>query len=118
MPFRVPAAKASIKQNLFEFTIPGSKKVYSLPLMQYISADFSERLAVLASRVKSAEQHEDKDAMPLAMAESTSLQREIVEHYCPGLYERLSNDQIGALMDAWRQESSVGLGESSPSAKS
>lgn len=118
MPFKVPAAKASVKQNLFEFTIPGSKKVYSLPLMQYISADFSERLTALASTVKTAEQNGDKSAVPQAMAASASLQREIIEHYCPGLYERLSNDQIGALTDAWRQESSVGLGESSPSAKS
>lgn len=120
MTFEVPAAKASFKQNRFEFTIPGDKKTYSLPKMQYISAEFSQRFAELApalrdlagTRLTGAEQD------PETVRAISELQHDLFEHYVPGIYAKLSADQIGALADAWREESTVGLGESQESAQS
>lgn len=123
MPFEVPAAKASIKQNLFEFTVPGSRKVWSMPKVQYISASFSQRLASMGPTMKKVAQAQADGQAPddegiAAIAGMSELQREIFEHYCPGIYDILSNDQVGELATAWRKESSVGLGESSTSPES
>ena len=117
MTFEVPVAKASIKQNLFEFTIPGDRKTYRLPLMQYLQASFADRMNSLAATIKAA-QTSSGTPDPEAIAASSNLQREIFEHYVPGLYDKLAADQVGALADAWREASTVGLGESSASAES
>ena len=118
MTFEVPAAKASFKQNRFEFTIPGDKKTYSLPKMQHISADFADRMNALAPKIAQARENGENAANPEVLALSSNLQREIFEHYVPGLYDKLAADQVGALADAWREASTVGLGESSASAES
>lgn len=115
MVFEVPASKASIKQNQFEFKLPGSKKVYSIPKMQYISSDLRERMQRCGSHLKSViDSGGEPD--PEAMAEMGTIQRELFETYVPDLYEKVSDDQIEAIQEAWQKASEITLGESSPSA--
>ena len=52
---------------------------------------------------------------PEQAQEMAAVQREIFEHYIPGLYERLDGEQIQELAQAWGKASSVTLGESSAS---
>ena len=118
MPFAVPESKASIDQNVFTFTIPGDRKTYRLPLMQYLSADFADRMNALAPKIAQARETGENAANPEVLALSSRLQREIFERHVPGLYGKLTADQVGALADAWREASTVGLGESSASAES
>lgn len=117
MTFAVPASKASIDQNVFTFTIPGDRKTYRMPLMQHIKASFADRMNSLAATIKASPTSKGTPD-PEALAAASSLQREIFEHYVPGLYDKLAADQVGALADAWREASTVGLGESSASAES
>src|SRR3954471_7210778 len=47
MVYQVPKSKKSLKQNKFEFTIAGDPdegRVYSLPLLKYISPALARRL--------------------------------------------------------------------------
>ena len=115
MPFEVPKSKASIKQNVFEFTIPGSKKVYSLPLMQYIGADLAADMSKIAPSVKEMADAGEND--PEVVAALSEWQRSLFERYAPGIYKQLSTDQIGALAHEWREASTVGVGESQPPAE-
>lgn len=116
MVFQVPESRASIKQNVFEFKVPGSKKQWALPKMQYLNADQSERLTTLSARAKAQREAGVKDVE--LSAEIAHLQREVVEATCPGLYALLDGEQMSALMQAWQEASTVSLGESSPSAQS
>ena len=115
MPFEVPASKASIKQNIFEFTIPGSKKVYSLPLLQYLNADLATEMAVISPKLQAMQETGGKD--PEVIAAVSSWQRKVFESYAPGVYAKLTSDQISALAAAWREASSVSMGESQSSAE-
>lgn len=115
MVFKVPESKASIKQNQFEFTLPGGKKVYSLPKMQYISSDLRERMQSVGSALK-ADVDAGREPSPEAAAEMGRLQRELFEKYAPELYKKVSDDQLEAIQEAWQEASNITLGESSPSA--
>lgn len=120
MVFQVPKSKASFKQNVFEFQIDGNDKVWSIPLVRYLNADLMTRMQAITGPLKkvieSGGSPSDEEASMLA-----NVQREIVEHYCPGLYRLADLDQIAAILQAWRDASNpngadVDLGESSPSA--
>ncbi|SPT53801.1 Uncharacterised protein [Actinomyces bovis] len=118
MTFQVPASKASIKQNLFEFTLPQDDKIYALPKMQFLDADLSADLTALTPRIKAAQDGEGISSDPELLAEIASLQRQMLERYVPGIYARMSGDQVAALVEAWQEASSVTLGEFSSSAGS
>ncbi|KKI16371.1 MULTISPECIES: hypothetical protein [unclassified Leucobacter] len=115
MVFEVPASKASIKQNQFQFKLPDSKKTYTLPKMQYISSDIRERMqrtsVTLKAAIDAGVEPDPADAL-----EASKIQRELFERYAPGLYELVTDDQIRAIQEAWQEASSIELGESSPSA--
>lgn len=118
MTFQVPASKASIKQNLFEFTLPDDDKVYALPKMQYLDADLSADLTVLTPRIKDAQEGDGLGSDPALLADIASLQRRMIERYAPGVYGRMSGDQVASLVNAWQEASSVTVGESSTPAGS
>ena len=114
MVYAVPPSKASVKQNRFEFTVPGSKKTHSVPKVQYIKPAFLKRLRDLTADVPAGE--EPPDAVKMALFDA---QLEMFEHYVPGFGELFDDsDQIGALMAAWQAESNISLGESSASSAS
>lgn len=97
MVFEVPKSQASIGQNQFEFTLPGSKKKYSIPLAKYL-----------------------KPSLAIEMAQNIPLSTKIIlDHYAPGSFDLFdSADQTEAFAAAWREASGIGLGESSASSNS
>ncbi len=99
MVYQVPASKASIKQNRFEFSLPGSKKVYSVPKLQFV-----------------------KPSLALSFGEMTEVQvaNALFTEYLPEAFPLLEDSsQLQALMEAWQAESEgVGVGESEASAAS
>lgn len=117
MVFEIPASKASIKQNLFQFKIPGEKKDRELPLQQHITADLRARLGEVAAVVLK-HQKAETDPEPLELVALQRIQREVLEHYHPDLYQLLDSEQVNALTQAWGAASKASLGESSASAGS
>lgn len=125
MTFQVPAPKASYKQNRFEFTlpdfddegdaVPGTEVTYSVPKMQYINSDIRQRMLDVSMPLKRMID-EGKQPEPEQAAEVTRIQRELFEKYAPGVYARVSDDQLNALLQAWQEASSISVGESSASA--
>jgi len=117
MVYEIPASKASIKQNVFEFKVPGERKPRSMPKQQYLNGDLRARLAgvVVTIRRHQADGTEPGEENLLAIQD---LQREVLEHYNPDLYKLLDTDQITDLLKAWGEASSIDLGESSASADS
>lgn len=93
MAFQVPKAKASIKQNQFEFVMPDEPdKTLVLPLLKYIKPTLIESL----------DQGEKLDVV-----------RGLLDAYHPGLFARFDDfEQVGALYDAWAEESGISAGES------
>lgn len=114
MVYAVPPSKASVKQNRFEFTMPGSKKVHSVPRVEFIRPAFLRDLSALTADVPDGQEPSDRVKMALYQT-----QLAIFEHYVPGFTEMFDDsEQIGTLMAAWQAESSISLGESSASAGS
>lgn len=97
MVYEVPKSQASIGQNRFEFTVPGSKKTFSIPLAKFI-----------------------KPALAVVMAERPHVAtKAVLDHYAPGAFDLFEgNDQIDDWAKAWREASGIGLGESSASSNS
>ena len=125
MVFQVPASKASIKQNQFEFELPieeideqgkkkKSKRRFSVPKMQYINSDLRERMQRASLPLQNAQEGDEIDAA--VQIELSAIQRELFEKYAPGIYGLVTDDQILAIQQAWQEASSITTGESSPSA--
>jgi hypothetical protein len=99
MVYQVPTSQASIKQNRFEFSLPGSKKVYSVPKLQFV-----------------------KPSLALSFGEMSEVQvaNALFTEYLPEAFPLLEDSsQLQALMEAWQAESEgVGVGESGASAAS
>ena len=97
--FQVPASKASIKQNQFEFKLPGDRKTYTIPKMQFLKPNLIDELDPEKPK--------------------TDVVKSILEHYHPGLWESFDElSQATAFFEAWAQSSGVDLGESSASTDS
>ena len=98
MVYQVPSSQASIKQNRFEFSLPGSKKVYSVPKLQFV-----------------------KPAIALQFSDLTEVQiaNLLFNEYLPEVFPQLEDaTQLEALLNAWKEESGIGAGESGASADS
>ena len=114
MVYQVPPSKASIKQNRFEFQAPGSKKVHSVPRVQYIRPAFLRQIEALTDGIEPGKEPPPDVAMALYRAQVA-----LFEHYIPGFVDLFDDsEQIGELLAAWQAESSISLGESSASADS
>lgn len=99
MVFEVPKSKASIKQNRFEFKLPGGAKVYSLPLAKYLKPALAMRM--------------DKD--------QTEAMFLLFESYYPGeqIFDKFEDgEQFEAFINAWNEASGIDMGESSASSDS
>ena len=126
--------KPSFKQNVFEFQLSGSKKTFSIPLRQYISADLAERLekaatsaAPMIKKIQLAKDYakesgEDPvlpdDFNPEMLSNLSQLQRELFEQYAPGSYAAGTKGEIQEVMQEWGRVSNIELGESSASSSS
>ena len=98
MVYEVPKGKASVKQNRFEFRMPGKTKVYSVPKLQYLKPSLALKLDGLS----------EIDAARLLFAE-----------YLPEAFDQFEDgEQLQDFMAAWTDASGVGLGESGASPES
>lgn len=98
MPYAVPPSKKSLKQNRFEFTLPGSKKIHSVPLLQFIRPAFIRDYAQL---------------------DANEFMVKFIDAELPGVLDELDDaEQLGGLFDAWSQASGITLGESEASPSS
>lgn len=115
MTFTVPASKASLKQNRFEFTFASSpRKKHSVPKMQYLAPRFARRLKALMAEVTDPENMTREQALAI-----DDLAVEVFDHYVPGFLDLCEDDeQVQAIIGAWSDASSVSLGESSASSVS
>lgn len=111
MVYEVPASKASLKQNLFEFKVPGEKKTRSLPLLQYTPLGYRNKLGALARPIQAA-QKAGKDPAVEDLQALGALQLAMLEQYSPGLTDVMDDEQMGALLKAWQAASTVSMGES------
>jgi hypothetical protein len=111
MTFEVPASKASLKQNQFEFKVPGERKARTLPLLKFLPiglrGKLSEAAKPLAAAQEAGRQPEQADLEKLG-----GLQLELLEKYSPGVSDALDSDQLGSLLVAWQEASGITVGES------
>lgn len=96
MAFQVPPSKKSIRQNRFEFEVDG--RTYSMPLLKFLP-------------VASAEEFEREHNVAGVLAAVDSEEAKAV-------LRAMDGEQIAALIDAWQEESGVGVGESVASSES
>jgi hypothetical protein len=98
MPYEVPPSKKSLKQNRFEFVLPGSKKVHSVPLLQYIRPAFIRDYAEL---------------------DANEFMVKFIDAELPGVLDQLDDaEQLEALFAAWTDASGISMGESEASPSS
>lgn len=99
MAFAVPASKASIKQNRFEFTLPSDRTTkYSMPKLQYLKPSVLNLL-------------DGKEKNEIIVG--------LLEEYAPGVIDQLESlEQLTALYEAWAEASGISVGESSASTDS
>jgi len=121
MTFEVPRSKASLKQNQFEFTLPGSKKKYQLPLLQFVSNGLRDPLVKTIAEVSEyvdAETGRPRPDMPKSLGVAISdLTQQIFDKHAPGVWEQLDQVQMQALIAEWNRQSSTSVGKSLPSAE-
>lgn len=105
MSFAVPAPKSSTDAAArFEFTLPGSKKKWRVPLFGFMPVSEAEKVAAAMATKKLAPVVDvlfGAKGEPLADA-----------------IHDLTPDQINALVTAWSVESGLTLGESKASSNS
>lgn len=98
MVYEVPKGKSSLKQNRFEFKMPGRAKVYSVPLLQYMKPSLALKLDGL-SEVEAA--------------------RVLFAEYLPEAFDQFEDgEQLQDFMAAWTEKSGVSPGESEASPES
>lgn len=98
MPYEVPQSKKSLKQNQFEFKLPGDRKTYSVPLLQYIRPAFIRDYAEL---------------------DANEFMVKFIDAELPGVLDKLEDsEQLEALMNAWSAASGITPGESEASPNS
>ncbi|AYN56884.1 tail assembly chaperone [Arthrobacter phage Andrew] len=117
MTFEVPASKASIKQNQFEFKVPGERKARSLPLLKFVPLGLRSRLAEAAKPIQAA-QAAGQDPALEDLQVLGSIQLELLNKYSPGLVDLVDDDQLGAILAAWQEASKITVGESRASVSS
>lgn len=98
MVYEVPKSKASLKQNRFEFKLPGSAKVYDVPLLKFLKPSIALKLSELSE---------------------LEIAKQILDVYLPEATEKFDDaDQLAAFMQAWTEASGITPGESVASATS
>jgi hypothetical protein len=106
MVYQVKQSAAKQKKNRFEFQMPGSKKLYSVPLLQYIPP----RLVIDLQKVDDSKPDTVIDFIQ-KLFKAVSPKEDIL-----ALFD--DEDQFTDWFVAWQEASTVQLGESSASAAS
>jgi hypothetical protein len=95
MTFEVPASKASIEQDVFKFSIPGHKTMFSVKRLKFLSVGQRESIGDDTATI-----------LDLFGAKGTK-QGDAVRS--------LDEEQFDALSKAWQDDSKITLGESEAS---
>ncbi len=103
------------KKGKFKFRLDGESQIWTLPYLQHLDRKHLAKLRWAALQVVDKKGRQKKNISPHTVIKIAQLQREILECYCPGLYDSLSDEELKFLMEAWNEASSAKLGESSPS---
>jgi hypothetical protein len=111
MVFEVPASRASLKQNIFEFKVPGEKKTRSLPLLKFTPIGYRDKLARYADPIRAA-QDAGQDPEVEDLRKLGALQLDMLERYSPGITDVMDDEQLAALLKAWQEASRITVGES------
>lgn len=110
MVFEVPASRASIKQNQFEFKVPGERKTRALPLLKFVPVGYRDRLQRLAEPIREAQAAGETPSNEV-LAAFGSFQIDLLEKYAPGITDLMDDEQLAALLKAWTEASGVSVGE-------
>ena len=93
--FRVPASRASLNQNRFQFQLPNEEQIRSLPKLKFLKPSIAVRI----------------EEMPLQQAVIV-----LFETYDPTVLDAIEDlEQLEAIVEAWATASGIALGESKPS---
>lgn len=103
MVYKVKPSAANKPENRFEFSMPGSKKTYSLPLLQYVPPQ-------LALDLPSLKEDDPADVMRFM---GKFLHRISPKEDIIGLFD--DQEQFMDWFQAWQDASTVSLGESGAS---
>jgi len=96
MVYEVPETKADEAENRFEFSLPGAKEKFSIPLAKYLSPE-----------------------MAVVIATDPLGTKKVIEEYAPGAWALFrGKDQLDHFIAAWREASGISLGESQASSSS
>jgi hypothetical protein len=88
--YQIPKSQASIKQNRFEFTVEGSDKTYSVPLLKFLPV-----ASVIAFE-------DEKQLTGILLAADPATKK---------ILESLTGEQLEGLTNAWAEESGISQGE-------
>lgn len=99
MVYEVPKSKASIEQNQWSFKLPGDRKTYKVPKLQFIKPSLMREMDSMTNRIDRV--------------------YALLEQYHPGLVDNFDGlDQVEAFYTTWAEASGVTTGESSASSES
>lgn len=116
----------SIKQNVFEFKVNGSKKIWKLPLRQYLPVNLAERMTKNGLKLaKFKDELEHIQQATLAgenvdlpegfdtdlIVELKDAQAALFDRFCPGLYDVANEDELNQIMNEWARVSNISMGE-------
>jgi len=136
MTYQVPASKASIKQNQFEFKMPAGKVADVAAAKKADPALFEEFEAARKKWEAHVAQFEKADTRTYSIpkmqflrpnlvdkidpeAPKVDVVRDLLEHYHPGFWDRFDDmSQALGFFEAWQAASGTELGESSASTDS
>jgi hypothetical protein len=93
MTFNVPASAGEKPENRFEFTLPGAKKRYSIPKMDFLTGEH----LLLVSQVEDQE----------FGADSVKALFQLTDELTDAPIRKLAMDQLVAFYDAWGSASAV-----------
>ncbi|BAU32455.1 hypothetical protein [Microcella alkaliphila] len=102
-PFAVPESKRSIRQNQYEFTLPGGKKVYRIPKAKFLPVGIIEKFDGGQKNLSIAD--------VLAMFEGG-------DKAALDAIRTLDSEQLQALTKDWQADSGLTVGESEASTDS
>jgi hypothetical protein len=108
MTFQVPTSAGDLPENRFEFSLPKSKKTYSVPKLEFLTGEQMMKV-VSVDKASAAGTLGDSDIAVIF---------ELFEDMCDAPVRALAMDQLFALYEAWSAASDVTPGESDGSPSS
>jgi hypothetical protein len=97
--YEVPKSKASVEQNQWSFKMPGDRKTYKVPKLQFIKPSLMRQMDTMTNQIDRV--------------------YALLENYHPGLVDNFDGlDQVQDFYEQWAKDSGITVGESSASSAS